>query len=213
MKTESCPQIADLLVPYCDGELSADDRRRVEAHLAACPECRSEIGVLGRSLELAQSIWQESAAALSSPHPFTPSSPHPVIASPRHRRLIPAALAGVAAAALVAVGTWLAWRPERGNQLTQQTAVTPSPRHPVAPSPPHPVIAAAPEEIDVEEYIAREGRKARLQASIAILATEPSLKEYKERAERYLAEAYPEAAPGRRMPAVPLQVPRKETKS
>jgi hypothetical protein len=72
---------------------------------------------------------------------------------------------------------------------------------------------AAQDEIDVEEYVAREGRKARLQASIAILATEPSLREYKERAERYLAEAYPDAPPGRRMPAVPLQVPRKETKS
>jgi hypothetical protein len=97
--------------------------------------------------------------------------------------------------------------------LTQQTAVTPAPRHAVTPSPPQAVIAPAPEEIDVEEYIAREGRKARLQASIAILATEPSLKEYKERAERYLAEAYPETAPGGQMPAVPLQVPRKETKS
>jgi hypothetical protein len=97
--------------------------------------------------------------------------------------------------------------------LTQQTAVTPSPPHPVTPSPPHPVIAAAPEEIDVEEYIAREGRKARLQASIAILATEPSLKEYKERAERYLAEAYPEAAPGGESGKPSIHIPRKEAKS
>jgi len=219
MNSESCTEIADLLLPYSDGELSADDSGRVEDHLAVCPDCQRELSLLGRSLELARAIWQESAAAVSPSHPVTQSPPHPVIAPPatrhasrnakRQARRRSALVACVAAGALIAVGAWLAFRPDwvpwprwRGHASAPEThahaSVSMAPeksatRHP-PPATPHP--AAAPEEIDVEEYIAREGRKARLQASIAILATEPSLKEYKERAERYLAEAYPETAPG-----------------
>jgi hypothetical protein len=198
MNSQSCKPLTELLLPYCDGELSADDCRRVETHLAACPDCRREVALLTRSLEVARAIWQQSAA---------PSPRHRVPPSPRHR-LIPAALAAMAAIALLAVGTWLVLGPQRDSQVTRQTPVTPSPPHPVTPSP-----AAAAEEIDIEELIAREGRKARLQASIAILAASPSLREYKERAERYLAEAYPETAPGGPSGKPSVQVPRKETKS
>ena len=104
--------------------------------------------------------------------------------------------------------------------MTQKAPLTPSSPAP-APRPPSPLPLgegqgegpAAGNDLDVEAYVAREGRKARLQASIAILATEPSLKEYKERAERYLFDAYPETAPGDESGKAPVQVPPKETKS
>lgn len=35
-----CRQAVDLLTDYLDGALSAGERRRLEAHLAACPHCR-----------------------------------------------------------------------------------------------------------------------------------------------------------------------------
>jgi len=208
MNSESCKEIAELLVPYSDGELSGDDCRRVEAHLAACPECRSEIGVLGRSLELARAIWQESAAAVPPLHRVTPSPPHPVARSPRRWAL----RAASAAAVVLIAASWLFWPSSRGRESASNDRQEP----PAAVQQPKPDSAQPQPELsdaDIEEIIAREGRKARLLASIAILATEPSLKEYKERAERYLAEAYPDAPPGRQMPASPLQVPRKESKS
>ena len=160
--------------------------------MAACPECRRELGLLRRSLELARSIWQDSAAALSPSHPLTLSPRHPLTPSPRHL-LIPAAVS--AAAVLLVAATWLLWP----SHLDHQSASNDRKEPPAAAQQPKPdLVAPQPElsEAEIEEMIAREGRKARLQASIAILATEPSLKEYKERAERYLAEAYPETAPG-----------------
>ena len=35
----TCREIADFLLAYLDGELSAGWRRAFEAHLAECPQC------------------------------------------------------------------------------------------------------------------------------------------------------------------------------
>ena len=64
MSSENCRLIADLLVPYDDGELPQDDRLRVEAHLAECAHCRAESVLLRRSLELARAIWAERSAGV-----------------------------------------------------------------------------------------------------------------------------------------------------
>jgi anti-sigma factor RsiW len=203
MLSESCNQIAELLVPYSDGELSGDECRRVEAHLAACPECRHELSLLGRSLELARSIWQESAAAVSPVHTGVPwprlrghesgSERHAHASVSMAPRWIVAAVS--AAAVLLVAATWLLWpsHPDR-QSVRNDRKEPPAAAQQLKPdsASPQPELS----EAEIVEMIAREGRKARLQASIAILATEPSLKEYKERAERYLAEAYPETAPG-----------------
>src|SRR5262249_47005011 len=37
-----CGDLDERLAPYVDGEASAESRRAVEAHLAACPECRTQ---------------------------------------------------------------------------------------------------------------------------------------------------------------------------
>ncbi len=147
------------------------------------------------------------------------------------RRLVAAAAAG-AAAVLVVLGAWLLWRPGGGGEVASVPSV-PSvrdggPEGAVEMSPGGAAPAgevegssggrspagntAPPEDLDVEAIIAREGRAARLAAAIAFLATEPSLKEYRERAERYLQETYPEAAAAR--PAGPPEkLPVKEPKS
>jgi len=45
-----CPEYADALVDFSDGELSAEERRAVQEHVAACPACRAELGRLDASL-------------------------------------------------------------------------------------------------------------------------------------------------------------------
>ncbi len=41
-----CKDFEVLISGYLDGELRADDRQRIEAHLAACPACRREYAVM-----------------------------------------------------------------------------------------------------------------------------------------------------------------------
>jgi hypothetical protein len=62
MNDKSCDPLVELLVGYADGELPADQSRRVADHLAACPDCQAELHLLNRSLELARQVWHESAA-------------------------------------------------------------------------------------------------------------------------------------------------------
>ncbi|MEE8450586.1 MAG: zf-HC2 domain-containing protein [Thermoguttaceae bacterium] len=59
MTDQACHSIANLLVPYADGELPESDVQLVAAHLAECADCRDELQRLERSLELARSVWQE----------------------------------------------------------------------------------------------------------------------------------------------------------
>jgi Putative zinc-finger len=37
----TCDQFQDLILEYCEGAVSADDRKRVESHVAICGECRA----------------------------------------------------------------------------------------------------------------------------------------------------------------------------
>jgi hypothetical protein len=60
--TKECETICDLLVDYGDGELAADDDRRVGAHLESCADCRAELRLLQRSLDVARTVWEEAAS-------------------------------------------------------------------------------------------------------------------------------------------------------
>ena len=44
----NCADAIEQLGPYLDGELSTDDRAGLDAHLADCEWCRSELDALGR---------------------------------------------------------------------------------------------------------------------------------------------------------------------
>ena len=43
MKKESCQTIQELLIPYLDGELSAEEKKQVREHLESCAVCRERL--------------------------------------------------------------------------------------------------------------------------------------------------------------------------
>jgi anti-sigma factor RsiW len=188
MSHEPCDQIREHLVAYSDGELAGDALGRLEAHLAECPGCRSELDRLERSLDVARSVWQEAAEGAAAP----------AVRAARWRWA--AALASAAAVMLVGLGTWAVF--PSGRQA--QTARHPPGEAREAPGRPGRekkgirVDFPRLDDRDLAAAIAREGRAARLAASIAMLATEPSLEAYRVRAERYLAEVDPARGAGRK---------------
>ena len=56
-----CQDIEPLLVDYADGELSSHEVTHVEDHLADCIGCQSTLAALHRSMEAAQTIWQDGS--------------------------------------------------------------------------------------------------------------------------------------------------------
>jgi anti-sigma factor RsiW len=170
----------DLLVDYVDGELPDGDARRVEEHLQACAACRAEVRRLEVSLAAARDVWRESAA--SAPGAELP-------AAQRRRSPVRAAacvaVCGLLAAALVA--WWVVSREGPAPQIAGPGEARPSAPVQEVPDDPVPDLRTP---IDVEEYLAREARAARLAASLEVLASQPELEEYRRRAERYLLETY-----------------------
>ncbi len=200
MSSQSCDTVRGLLVDYSDGELSAAEAGRVAAHLAECPECRSELRLLERSLELARSVWHESAARAPSRLPGG-------LRSHRDRSPKQAAVAVVACVAtgLLAAGAWWLWQARPGGERDPAELAAPLERptsQPVSPGRESPTKGApareteesapAPpsEDPDVETLIARVGRAAPLAASAELLAAPPGREPYGAQADRYLAEVY-----------------------
>lgn len=190
--------MADLLVQHADGELSASESQRVAAHLAECPECRQELRLLERSLELARAVWREAAADAAA----VPTGSR----QPRPRRL--PAVIGLAACTVLLLSTavWVSLhdRPQPDVRQTAQNGH--SSQRP-------PTEGPAVEDVDVEALIAREGRSARLAASARLLATQPGLELYRRRAERYLSEAYPSTTAAHSLIEQNVPIPVKEPES
>ncbi len=106
----SCTQLPpEDLVAWLDGESGADDTARVEAHVAACADCRREAELLRGSAALLARLPGHTApagfdarvvaAARAAPAPATSSSG-------RVQRLRPQVAAAAAALVVVAVGVW-----------------------------------------------------------------------------------------------------------
>jgi hypothetical protein len=98
----------DLLAEYVDGELSADARATVEAHLASCPACTEEV-----------SLAQEARAAVRS-LPEVPAPAGVSLAVRRRARRPPRAgrwVAAAAAAVVVGVGAIVVLRLPGGQGL------------------------------------------------------------------------------------------------
>src|SRR5260370_17253367 len=59
MNNKPCSAIGGLLVDFADGELTDTQRCYVADHLATCSECRAELRLLERSLELVRAVWRQ----------------------------------------------------------------------------------------------------------------------------------------------------------
>ena len=107
-----CDEIAELLPAYQDGELTLEERRTVEAHLAECPECRRTMKDLGTvtlalgelpeitvSNDFAEAVLRRARATRTRPL-FT------------LRRVVSYAAAAVV---VIGLGLWIAGIPERGT--------------------------------------------------------------------------------------------------
>lgn len=57
----TCRQIIEFLSDYRDQALPDDERRRFEAHLRDCPECRRYVHQFDTTVELTKSLGDTSA--------------------------------------------------------------------------------------------------------------------------------------------------------
>jgi len=190
---ESCDWFTERLVDYSDGELTEGEARRVAAHLEACPRCRGELALLARSLDIARGVWREAAELVEH------GGGLPVRRSPPVGRWKWAGvgLAACAAALLASAALWLWYRQTTETDLAAG-------RKGVERAAPHAQGSAMAESgggpdrnedmlREVEAAIWRAGRRAKLEASIEILASQPGLEHVRRDAERYLAETFGEA--------------------
>lgn len=159
MSDRVCEQMEDLLVDYADDNLPADERRRVETHLASCPHCRTLLQALERSATLVGTVWDEMYDGVADLRPTD-------VVPQQRRRWI--AFGGAAVAAAVALALLAV--------LTGRMLVVPARQ--IAPGPAvhqGPLIAAGPQL--TPEQVRREvdaaGASTALLASVDWLAEQP----------------------------------------
>ncbi len=58
-KDLACREAVELVTEYLEGALSRRDRRRLEAHLAACPNCEAYLEQIRTTINLTGSIEPE----------------------------------------------------------------------------------------------------------------------------------------------------------
>ena len=172
MTDSPCGTIRDLLVDYDDDTLPVAQAARVQRHLADCADCRAERQALRRSLELAREVWTEAAAEVEARPVHRPVS--------RLKRVPRAALAGAAAAAIVAGAALWLWN-ARTIESNGGAVEDPSP------------ISVA----QAVRMIEREGAAARLAASAEILAARPETGEFARDALRYVTANYADTVAGK----------------
>jgi anti-sigma factor RsiW len=99
----NCRDLEPVLHPYLDGELLADERVRVEAHLAGCAGCASHADVERHNVSVVKAALR-TGSALAPPHLKAAvfAAVDRQLTTQRHRRLlkVSAAAAGVAIAAM-----------------------------------------------------------------------------------------------------------------
>ena len=64
----NCKGISKLFTAYLDGEVTADEREQIQAHLSACPRCREELeALITTRSQLRQALKVTAAGATPSP--------------------------------------------------------------------------------------------------------------------------------------------------
>jgi anti-sigma factor RsiW len=66
-RPSECLELLEQLSAYLDGELTADERRRIEEHICGCPPCVEFIESLRRTVDLCHGL------ELDAPPPSVPS--------------------------------------------------------------------------------------------------------------------------------------------
>lgn len=56
----TCRQLADFIMDYLEGQLSAETRSAFEHHLTLCPNCANYIASYGTTVELARHSFKEA---------------------------------------------------------------------------------------------------------------------------------------------------------
>lgn len=56
----ACREAVELVTDYLEGALTAEDRARLEGHLAACPHCSEYLAQMRRTLDLLGRIEPEA---------------------------------------------------------------------------------------------------------------------------------------------------------
>jgi anti-sigma factor RsiW len=95
MSTTAHERTLELLPWLVNGTLEGDERREVEAHLASCPECRSELAATRRAFEVYAAHLPAAALTAYVADPGAPS--WEVDGRPLERGLVEAHLAACAA--------------------------------------------------------------------------------------------------------------------
>ena len=185
MTKTACKTIRELLVDYADGNLQDTESTAVRDHFCDCGACRAELSLLQRSLEHAQAIWQASASAV--PRRVTSRLPRA-----KHKsRMDVAVVAAASALAVITAGALLFWNARPSGSLDPTQSRVSHGEHRI------PSIETTLEMSEIESLIAREAQSARLAASSEFLAAQPSLADYREYADNYLATAYQNSRAGK----------------
>jgi len=100
MKTMNCEETRSLLVALADGELAGPDRRRIEEHLAKCPECTEELSAFADDRKTLRTIPAPEAP------PFLVTRVMVRISAPAPRMWLSPALAA-SLVLVTAAGLWL----------------------------------------------------------------------------------------------------------
>jgi anti-sigma factor RsiW len=62
----TCREFADFLMAYEDGELSAAERARFEAHLEDCPDCVAYLASYRATVALGRKAFEDDDAAVGT---------------------------------------------------------------------------------------------------------------------------------------------------
>jgi anti-sigma factor RsiW len=65
----TCREVADFLMAYEDGELSAEERREFDAHLAECPDCVAYLASYRATVALGRRAFADDDAAAAGEAP------------------------------------------------------------------------------------------------------------------------------------------------
>lgn len=129
-------QWTERLSEYIDGDLAADERATLEAHLATCAECRSVLRELEAVAVRAQAIEDRSPATNLWPGIAERLERRtPVVPLHARRRRFTLSLTQLAAAAAIVVALGLSaglWLGTRGRAAPPATALTPAALTPAA---------------------------------------------------------------------------------